>query len=388
MGIIDKKSISSKNTIWIHVVSVGELNLMESLAKRMHELFDYEIIITTTTLSANKLARKKYTGLAKIFFFPFDISFVIERIIKIFRPKILITAETELWPNLFYRLKKKSIPIVIVNARISDKAFKRYKIIRLLMKTILKKCNYIGAQNDSYRDRFIYLGANENITIISGNMKFEGLNVNETQLHNLRQKYLRFLKTDEAFLIVAGSTHHPEEENLIDTYKELKKLQKNISLVVAPRHPERIPAIEKAVRDRGFNPIRLSTLGSPPQQNNNIFLLDTMGELLYFYSFADICFVGGSLSNYGGHNILEPIFFLKPTIFGPNMENFKDIEKIILSNGAGIRIKNQAELKEKLLQLIDDNSLRKEISLHCAQVFEQERKSLDENLKIILKCLK
>ncbi|MCK9572893.1 MAG: hypothetical protein M0R20_00630 [Candidatus Omnitrophica bacterium] len=387
MALIGRSDLGQQNTIWIHVVSVGELNLIEKLAKRMHELFNYEIIITTTTLSANSLARKKYAKFAKIFFFPFDISFVINKIIKEFRPKIFIAAETELWPNLFYRLKRKNIPIVIVNARISDRAFARYKIIRPFMRKTLEKCSYIGTQNESYRDRFIYLGANPQTTIVSGNMKFESLDINENQLSYFRKKYLNLLKRENSCLIVAGSTHYPEEESLAIAYKELSALKKNVSLVIAPRHPERIPAIEKIIKSYGFNPIKLSTVSGTIQQNNNIFLLDTMGELLYLYSFSDISFVGGSLSNYGGHNILEPIFFLKPTLFGPNMENFQDIKEIILKNKAGMQIKDQEEFKEKLLQLIDNSSLRKELSLNCAKVFEEERKSLDENLKIILQCV-
>lgn len=387
MGLIDKSGLGPHSAIWIHVVSVGELNLIEKLAKRIHELFSYEIIITTTTLSANSLARKKYSKFAKIFFFPFDISFVINKIIKEFRPKIFIAAETELWPNLFYRLKKKNIPIVIINGRISDSAFKRYKAIRPFMRKTLEACNYIGTQNESYRDRFIYLGANAHTTIVSGNMKFESSDIDEKQLHSLRQKYLNLLKKDCSCLIVAGSTHHPEEENLLAAYKEINALGKNISLVIAPRHPQRIPAIEKIVKSCGFSPVRLSDIDKISRQDNDVFLLDTMGELLYFYSFSDISFVGGSLSNYGGHNILEPIFFLKPTIFGPNMANFRDIKEIILENKAGIQIRNQTELREKLLELIDNSRLRKELSLRCAQVFENENKSLDENLKIILKCV-
>ncbi|MDD4954703.1 MAG: glycosyltransferase N-terminal domain-containing protein [Candidatus Omnitrophica bacterium] len=386
-GFLDKTGLNSGKTIWIHVVSVGELNLIEKLAKRLHELFNYEIIITTTTLSANKLARKKYSGFAKIFFFPYDISFVIEKVISQFKPKILIVAETELWPNLFYRLKKKNIPIVIVNARISDKAFCRYKLIRSFMRKILLKCNYIGAQDKAYRDRFLYLGAKGETTIVSGNMKFESLDINEEQLRNLRNKYLKLVKKENSCLIVAGSTHNPEEEILVAAYKQLREAGKNVSLVIAPRHPERIPAIEKTVKSYGFKPLRLSKPGEEGTEVNNIFLLDTMGELLYFYSFSDISFVGGSLTDYGGHNILEPIFFLKPTLFGPYMANFNDIKETILENKAGVQIKNKEELKEKLLELIASGSLRKEISLRCASVFEKERRSLDENLKIILQCV-
>ncbi|MDP2922280.1 MAG: 3-deoxy-D-manno-octulosonic acid transferase [Candidatus Omnitrophota bacterium] len=376
-----------ENSIWIQVVSVGEANVIEKLIHRLREVYDYPIVITTTTLTGNRLAKKKYASSAKILYFPFDISLVLRKVIKILNPKVFIAVETEIWPNLFYNLRQKHIPIVLINGRVSDKAFKHYNLVRPIIKRLLNLCNHIGVQNAYYKDKFISLGCAKDKITISGNMKFDSICIDEKHLGCLKQKFLPILKRKDSFLLVAGSTHHPEEETIFDIYKSLISVGKNISLLIAPRHIERIPILEKQINALGFTPIKISQINEPTNDKNNIFLLDTIGELLYFYSLADICFVGGSLANYGGHNILEPIYFLKPTVFGPYMDNFKDVEEIILTKGAGIQVNDNIKLKEVLSQLIDDQTLRSSLRVKCLDVFEEERKSLDENLKIILKCL-
>jgi 3-deoxy-D-manno-octulosonic-acid transferase len=388
LGFFGKITNHAKPSIWIQVVSVGEVNLIENLIKRLHELFDYDLVITTTTLSGNKLAKKKYGELAKIFFFPFDISFVINRVIGRVQPKIFIAIETEIWPNLFRCLKNKGVPTIIINARISEKAFKRYKMLRPLIGGILKKCDYIGAQNLNHQNKFIYLGADKNRIAVTGNMKFNSIHIDELRLETLRNKYLRFLKNPGSLLIVAGSTHPPEESILLSLYGRIKTKTDNVNLLIAPRHIERVPAIEKIIISSGFNPVRMTNLTGYDPQKKNIFILDTIGELLYFYSFADICFVGGSLADYGGHNILEPIFFSKPTIFGPHMHNFRDIEEIILSENAAIRITDEKMLEGSFLALITGKEKREELRLNCLDVFAGEKKILEENLKVILKCIK
>jgi 3-deoxy-D-manno-octulosonic-acid transferase len=376
-----------KDAIWIQVVSVGEVNVITRFIHRLREVFDYPVVITTTTLTGNSLAKKKYSQYATILFFPFDFSWVIRRFLKNIKPKIFIAVETEIWPNLFYRLSAKHTPIVIINGRISNKAYARYKKIKPAIKWVLNKCSYIGAQNDYYKQRFLSLGCPQHKIKITGNMKFESIAVNKEQLVKYKQKFSGKLKNQNGLLILAGSTHHPEEEAILGIYKNLKEAGKNISLLIAPRHIDRVSAIEKQVAALGFIAVRMSNFEHIPKNEKNIFLLDTIGELIYFYSLSDICFVGGSLSDYGGHNILEPIYFLKPTIFGPHMDNFRDIEEIILTKGAAFKVKDSIGLCEVLERLIDDEALRGNLRLKCLDVFDEERKGLEENLKIILQCM-
>jgi 3-deoxy-D-manno-octulosonic-acid transferase len=370
------------------VVSVGEANLIGKLLSKLKDMVDCPIIISTTTLTGNRVAKQKYSSLAKVFFFPLDISFVLARVIKIFKPKIFIAAETEIWPNLFCRLKRKHVPIVIINGRISDRAFRRYMLIKPTIRKVLGKCNYVGVQNEYYKNRFVSLGCKEEKIIISGNMKFESISINEKHLARLEEECKPFLKINNSLLIVAGSTHYPEEGLILNAYRDLVAFKENLSLLIAPRHIERVPLIEKSIMAVGFKPIKVSKLKEHSPNGKPVFILDTIGELLYFYALSDICFVGGSLVRYGGHNILEPIYFSKPTIFGSSMDNFKDIEEIILEKGAGIQVKDGQELREVLLRLVKDEILRNNLQQKCLNVFDDERKSLEKNLEIILKCLR
>jgi len=385
LGFISSEE--SEKSIWIQVVSVGEANLIGNLIRRLKEVHGCPIVISTTTLTGNRIAKKRYSHLAKIIFFPFDLSFILERVIRVVKPKIFIAVETEIWPNLFYRLKKKKIPIVIINGRISDKAFKHYRLIRPFMRRVLKKCDYIGVQNPLYKERFLFLGANPEKVIVSGNMKFESILIDEKKLQEKKAKYALILKKGGNQLIVAASTHDPEEEIIVDIYKSIFRNIGGVTLLIVPRHPERTSQIERVIRLASFNPVRMSKVQENLGDKRNVFIADTVGELIYFYSIADICFVGGSLSKDGGHNILEPVYFLKPTIFGPNMDNFLDIEEIVLEKGAGIKVRDREELGEILLGLVNDTALKDNLRNRCREVFDGEKKSLENNLEIILKRL-
>jgi len=386
MGFIGSKAV--KDAIWIQVVSVGEVNLIENLLKRLKEVCDYPIVVSTTTLTGNRVALKKYSSIAKVIFFPFDISLVIHKVVKTIKPKIFIAVETEVWPNLFYHLKKKDVPIVIINGRISDKAFERYKSVKSFMGKFINKCDHIGVQNKTYKERFSSLGANPDKIIVSGNMKFESIAINQERLLRIKNTYTSALKREDRLVMIAASTHSPEEEMIINIYKDIFAQGRAVSLVIAPRHPQRVSLVEKVISAAGFEPVRVSKFFSGPLSKRSVFILDTVGELLYFYSIADICFVGGSLIPSGGHNILEPIYFLKPTLFGPYMDNFKDIESIVLEKKAGLKVESQEELKQALLKLVKEEKSRTDLRNRCLEVFEKEKSSLDHNLEIILKCVK
>lgn len=387
LGFLSSREDKNEKSIWIQVVSVGEVNLIVSLVKKLKELLDYDIIITTTTLTGNKLAKKNFGSLAKVYFFPWDISCIVKKVIKIINPKIFIAVETEIWPNLFYQLKKKNIPVVLINGRISHTAFNRYKFIKPIIGSTLNRCSYIGVQNSFYKDRFCDLGCKGDKVVISGNMKFEGILVDEERLLEIKRKYSVFLKKEGYLLLISASTHYPEERVILDIYKSILDSRRDIILLIAPRHIERLPLIEKDIACCGLKPLRLGGVIEHNHDADSVYLLDTIGELMYLYSLCDICFVGGSLAEHGGQNILEPIYFLKPTCFGPYMDNFRDVEEIVLSRKAGIRVKDAHELKNVFMKLIEDHNLRKDLSGRCLDVFREGKKDLEKNLEIILKCL-
>ncbi|MDD3295963.1 MAG: glycosyltransferase N-terminal domain-containing protein [Candidatus Omnitrophica bacterium] len=370
-------------SVWIQVVSVGEVNMISNFIQRLRKDYDYRIVITTTTLTGNKVAKEKYSHYAQVMFFPFDVSWILKKIVAKINPAMFVAVETEIWPNLFRYLYKQEVPIVIINGRISDQAFDRYRYIKPLTKKILNLCDGIGVQNSLYEERFLYLGAPAQKLVISGNMKFEGVSFDEEKMKQFRNTYEPMIKKSGNLLFVCGCTHEPEEELIVDVYKQIYKIYPELKLIIAPRHPERVPEVERILSSRGFLPRRLMSQERLFDKENDIGVIDGVGQLVYFYNMADFCFVGGSFSDDGGHNILEPIFFLKPVIFGPHMENFPDIEKLVLKEEAGLKVYSSRELKDKIISLIKDETLRKNLSDKCLKVFNEERKDLENNFKII-----
>ncbi len=370
-------------TIWIHVVSVGEAQLIAALIKRLKEELDHEIVISTTTLTGNTVARQNYSQDATVIFFPYDISWIVKRVIRLINPEIFVAVETEIWPNLFYHLKKKDIPIIIINGRISDKAYQQYLLVWRLMKPIVNLCDFICVQNQYYQERFRRLGAELSKLRITGNLKFESITVDEEKLSHISSVYTKVLKPDNAPLFLAASTHHPEEEMILTTYIDIIKKVSDLNLLIAPRYIDRVESIEKSVRSVGLNPVRISQITQKQFTKNSVFILDAMGQLLYFCAVADVCFVGGSLNSHGGHNILEPIFFGKPTMFGPSMQNFPDIEREVLNHKAGIKVVNTRQLKEETIKLLTDSSYYNKFRYNSKMIFEEENRGLDETITLI-----
>jgi len=338
-------------------------------------------------LTGYKLARKKYADQCSVIFFPLDISWIAGPVIKKINPRIFIALETEIWPNVFRILYRRQIPTIILNARISNKAFARYRHISELLRPVLRQCRRIGVQNELYKQRYTQLGADPQRISVTGNLKLKNIVVDENKLAAVRKKYTSYLKPSGRLLWLAASTHQPEEENVIDAYQDLTESTGLCSLLLAPRHPERIAAIERLIVSRGFMPVRLSRLGGAIAGDNTIFLVDTVGDLLYLCSLCDICFVGGSLSGNGGHNILEPMHFLKPTVFGPSMDNFSDIAETALEHKAAIMVNDVQELRRVMRDLLNNATLRQDFAGRCLKVFESGVNILEDNLQLIRDCL-
>jgi len=382
-GFIEHQGKKSQ-AIWLQVVSVGEVNLIEGLLRRLQEVYDAPVVVSTTTLTGNIVARRKYTERCSVIFFPLDVSWIVRSVIGKINPQIFIAIETEIWPNVFRILHQKGIPIIILNARISDAAFGKYMRVRRLLRPVLRQCTYIGAQNDMYKQRYLQLGADPRRIAITGNLKWKSIVVDHQRLAAVKKKYTPYLKPEGRLLWLAASTHQPEEEIIIDVYKEIIKTTTHCSLLLAPRHPERVAAVERMISLRGFRPVRLSEASAVSGNGNAIFIVDTVGDLLYLYGIADVCFVGGSLSGDGGHNILEPMYFLKPTLFGPSMNNFADIAESALKKEAALMVSDAYELRRVIQGLLDNEALRQVFATRCLTVFEAGKNVLADNVRVVL----
>ncbi|MCX5700695.1 MAG: 3-deoxy-D-manno-octulosonic acid transferase [Candidatus Omnitrophica bacterium] len=336
------KGLELDRPIWVHAVSVGEAVVVRGLVDELRKVYPgKKFVISTVTPTGNKIAKDLVKDADLLTYLPLDFSFIVRSVMQRINPQLFIIAETEIWPNLISVLNKKGIPIVTVNGRISDSSFKGYRVIKFLIKNILAKVNLFCTQTDSDAKRLIALGVDPDKIKVTGNMKFDQINLVRTSDYRKRLGL-----SPEEKLFVAGSTHSGEEGVVIGVYKKILDIFPNVKLLIAPRHPQRAKDIELLARSFGFFPVKTSELSTQCVSclQKPVFILDTVGELVNFYSASDIVFVGGSLIKKGGHNILEPASLGKPVIFGPYMFNFRDIAQMFIDNNAAIQVHNQEEL--------------------------------------------
>lgn len=380
--------LHQRRSLWIHCVSVGEVILIQELLRALRaEYPQYDIVISTITPAGYSVARKEYGPAAEIIFLPLDISISIRRVLERINPVLFIAVETELWPQLYRLLSGASVPAVILNARVSPAAYARYQLIKPLLKGLFKRVRCIAAQNQQYCQRFIDLGAPRDHVCVGGNLKFENIqNADTEKLQRARHELsARLAKKGKDFVIVAGSTHQPEEDILLQCYQRLLTAYPYVRLVLCPRHPERAEKIVQSAQRLRLSVSRLSS--DTPVLDSNVIVADRMGILFALYSFADIAYVGGSLAPIGGHNILEPAYFHKPIVFGPSMFNFEDMRDIFLERRAAIQVHGAEELYLCLNDLITDELARGTLQNNVRSLFDAEQSIVQKNMELIRKCL-
>lgn len=366
-----------KKSIVFYGVSVGEVLALQNLIKKTKKEFaTHNIVIATGTKTGQETAQKKLGNIADyITYFPFDFPFCINSFLNKTNPDVVIVAETELWPNFAYVMKKRNIPLYIVNGRMSDRTYGSYKKLSFFFAPILKKYTKILTQSESDNNKLISIGANPDTTRVMGNLKFDiGVNI---------EGFTPIEKSPADKIIIAGSTHSGEDEIILSAFMKVR--QDNIKLLIAPRHPERNNAVFELCKKTGLK------VGKRSNKDNftdyQIILLDTLGELGKMYSICDFAFIGGSFNKTGGHNPLEASIFNKPVISGPSTHNFKDIYAIITRTKAGTIVKNSDELIKQMQKLLNDKNYYEQACSECELVFNQNRGALDvviEELKQLI----
>ncbi len=365
--------------VWFHAVSVGEtlaaVPLVLALKEKAPEI---EIYFSTVTETGNKVAGEKLGDAARIFFFPFDFGAVVRRVIGQMSPDIFVVVETEIWPNLLKALHDKGIPSLVVNGRISARSFKGYSRFGFFFRHVLPLVSRYMMQSEGDAERIIRLGAPPERVSVAGNIKFD-----QAIAANRPASTRAALGISEgAKVFIAGSTHQGEEDEALSAYKELLIDFPDMVMLLAPRHPERFAAAEDAVRRAGFQCVRKSA-GAHFIAPGSVILLDTMGELAGTYAVGDINFVGGSWADIGGHNILEPASFAKPVFFGSVIHNFKDISRILKDCGAGIEVKDGAELAAEAKKLLRDPARYATLGHAALEAIEQNKGALAKDLKAV-----
>ncbi len=385
-----KSGLINQSPIWIHAVSVGEVIASTSLIKSLRKEYpDIKIILSTVTDTGQKIAKEKIKEADYIIYFPFDFSWSVKRALNTINPIICIIMETELWPNFLREANKKAIPVAVINGRISERSFKRYRMISLFMENVLESVKLFSMQTEDDAKRIIALGANHNNVRVSGNIKYDNefKEIEEEKVKEIKNT-LGVNNSDRIF--IAGSTHPGEEEIVVKLYSNILKNYPDFRLVIAPRHIDRVGEVEEIVKKIGLNAVRKTELlkgsrvkGQGSSNTKPIIILDTIGELSFMYSIADIVFVGGSLIPHGGQNILEPAFYKKPVIFGKYMMNFQEIAKEMILSGGGIQVNNEEDLIREVGGLLNNKKKMIEIGEKGYQVIMKNRGALQKNLELI-----
>jgi 3-deoxy-D-manno-octulosonic-acid transferase len=366
------KGQGDRPLIWVHAVSVGEVLAVSRLVKTLDaELPEYFVAISTTTRTGQELARERF-GVNRVFYCPLDLPWAVHAYFNALKPKLLILAETEFWPNLLSGCFRRRIPVAVVNARISDRSWPRYQLARRFFRPLLEQLSLALAQSEIDADRLKTLGCRPQGISVAGNLKFDVHAANEADA----TLQLKALAPDMRFM-VAGSTLEGEEAALLKAWPQLLEADPQLAMVLAPRHPERFSAVAALLDQSGFKWVKRSGWRSQsastiqPLHPGQIVLLDTIGELASVYSLAAVAFVGGSLIPAGGHNPLEPAQFGVPIVMGPHYANFRAITDDLLAHDA-IRITEKENLAKVLVDLLCDGTAAKAMGDRACQVFAQQ----------------
>lgn len=367
-----------EKVIMFHGVSVGEVIALENLIKKTKETFpDYKIVITTGTKTGQEIAHKKFENVADfITYFPFDITICVELFLKKIKPSVVLIAETELWPTFAAYCKKREIPLFVINGRISDSTYKSYRLLKGFFKELFKNYTKILTQSEEDKEKFISIGAPSDKTMVMKNLKFDVKRIDAN---------IEIGKGNNR-IIIAGSTHKSEDEIVLNSFSELKKEFPDIKLLLAPRHLTRVNNVKELVEKTNLPYGQRSN--NDTFSNNDIIILDTLGELSKMYQICDFAFIGGSFNKTGGHNPLEAVVYNKPAISGPSIHNFRDIYWILSRSKAGKVVKTPQELTNYMHKLLEDKEFYIESCNDCKTVFEFQQGAMEfviNELKSILK---
>ncbi|MCH8262631.1 MAG: lipid IV(A) 3-deoxy-D-manno-octulosonic acid transferase [Proteobacteria bacterium] len=374
------KIISHDKMIWLHAVSVGEVQAARPLVNALLEEYpDFRILITTMTPTGADCVRQYFADTVEHFYLPYDLPMSVKRFLSIIDPIILIVMETELWPNLFHYCQENNVPVVVVNARMSERSAKAYRRLSSLTQSTLKNISLIIAQGQKDAERLIALGADREKVKVTGNLKFD-INFPHS-VSEQAQAIRRYLSVNRPVWI-AASTHEGEERIILDSFAKILEKQSRCLLVIVPRHPERSPGIKTLCNRRNLK-VLCKTENAVCDERIQVFILDTLGELPMYYAAADVAFVGGSFTEIGGHNMLEPASLGVPVIMGPHVFNFQEISQLLLDERAAWKVSCADELSSRVCGLLDDANLRHNTGERGRNIVLKNRGNVENVMKLL-----
>ena len=385
-GIIPRTvvaAIAGRPVIWLHAVSVGEVIAARPLLRALRNRYPHHAIVVTNTTETGKATTAGFPEVDLCLYFPFDFLPSVNAILNSVRPQIIIIMETEIWPNFCREAARRNIPLLLANGRISDRSFPRYQTFSWFFRPALRCFSAICMQSEVGCDRIAAIGGDPAVIRATGNLKND-IPARPASGDERGQLRNRYAIPSDCCVLTAGSTRDGEELFIIQAYRELAAEIPNLFLVLVPRHPVRTGEIAALLESSGVSFRKRTALsGEQPFHQGEVLLVDTVGEMMDLYALADIAYVGGSLVPLGGHNLLEPAAVGIPSVFGPYMANFREIEALVLQYGAGIRIQTPEELSVTLRALITSGELRGVLGQNGLKLLRDNGGATDRHMEVI-----
>jgi 3-deoxy-D-manno-octulosonic-acid transferase len=383
-------NLDDSESIWVHAVSVGEVLTARALLPDLRERYPrLRIFLSTTTMTGQQIARNNLQYVDEVFYFPFDLGFIVKRTLRLVNPRLFVMMETEIWPNLLRACHRAGVKTVLVNGRISSRSYPRYRLGRPFFRRVLRHVDRFCMQSEESAQRIIDIGAPRERVTVTGSLKFDSLEIpGPTAPDRGRNRVLRYFRmSPDRPVVIAASTLKGEEEPVLEAFQRIRATRTNALLIIAPRKPERFDDAERLARRAGWNVARRTELRVDSEPRHDVVVLDTIGELAQLYQIATAVFVGGSLVDAGGHNILEPAVFGKPIVFGPYMQNFAEIAATFVDNGAAIQLRSARELEAVLHDLLSDPVRRASLGAAARALVEANRGARVKSLAAIAQVM-
>ncbi len=387
-----KQALTNRHVIWFHAVSVGEVNvcaqLIHALEPRVPNL---KIVVSTTTSTGMGELKKRLPAHVTRIYYPIDRRKFVRRALNTIAPEAIVLVEAEIWPNFLWRAIDRDIPLLLVNARLSEKSFRGYNRFRFLFAPIFQKFCGIGAQNESDAKRLVDLGFRREAVHTFGNLKFDAVKLETGRPLDVADLLKRVGVKEDAPVFVAGSTHSGEEKILAEMFMRLKKRFPDLFFILVPRHTERTRDVMRDLKNSKVSYVCRSevlTVTANKKHSFDCLLVNTTGELMHFYKRADVVFVGKSLTAKGGQNPIEPGALGKAMVFGPHMENFAPIAEGFVKNHGAVQVRNAEELEVAVGELLADSMRRKELGKNALAVVKMNQGAVAKTVEMIVEQLR
>ena len=386
-GSRTKLALTNRHSIWLHAVSVGEVNLCVQLVRALEARLPHvKLVVSTTTSTGMGELQKKLPPHVEKIYYPIDRRKFVRRALGTIHPDAIILVEAEIWPNFLWHASDSGIPVFLVNARLSERSFRGYKRFSFLFQPIFAQLAGIGAANQADVEKLKALGCKAEAIRVVGNLKFDAARANDQRKLDINQLLKHIGVADDALVLVAGSTHDGEEKILGEMFPRLRKTFPKLFLVLVPRHFERAREVGRQLQSSGVKFVYRTDIANAPQNTGPVdcLLVNTTGELRFFYERADVVFVGKSLTAEGGQNPIEPGALGKAMVFGPNMQNFLSIAEGFVSRNGALQVRDADELEKMIAELLADQTKRERLGANALAVVRENTGAIDRTIQMIL----